>query len=115
MSLKDILDRKKKDKLPSREEVDKQDNSIKMYNRTWLNKVSNKTGFIISSDSKKVDGILEALNRKNGHCPCGGNGIQFLCPCVNMREYGICKCGLYENVRPVEPKGESNGKVKSNK
>ena len=83
-----------------------------MYNRVWLRKMSNKTGFIISSDDKKVDGILAALNRKNGHCPCGGNGPQFLCPCVIMREQGICKCGLYENVRPVEPKGYSGAKIK---
>ena len=85
---------------------------VKLYNKIWLNKVSNQMGYIISSDERKVNGILEALNRKNGHCPCGGNGTQFLCPCVNMREYGICKCGLYENVRQVSPTGSSEARIK---
>ena len=84
------------------------------YDRDWLRKMSNKTGYIISDDDKKVDGILIALNRKNGHCPCGGNGRQFLCPCVIMRENGICKCGLYKNVEPVNPAGKTNGRIKSN-
>ena len=90
------------------------DGGIKMYNRIWLNRISEQTGYIISSDDKKVDGILDALNRRNGHCPCGGNGDQFLCPCKNMREYGICKCGLYENMKKVEPTGSSTGRIKSN-
>lgn len=85
---------------------------IKRYNRVWLNKVSNQMGYIISDNEKRVDGILEALNRKGGHCPCGGNGDQFLCPCIIMREKGICKCGLYENVKPVEPTGTSSGRIK---
>lgn len=88
------------------------DQQIKVYNKAWLNKVSNRFGYIVSSDEKKVNGILEALNRKDGHCPCGGNGVQFICPCVNMREYGICKCGLYENVRPLDPTGGSSGRIK---
>lgn len=83
-----------------------------MYNRAWLRKMSNATGFIVSADDKKVDGILRALNRRGGYCPCGGNGQQFLCPCVIMREQGICKCGLYENVKPVEPKGSTGAKIK---
>ena len=95
-------------------EKKKENNEPIMYNRAWLRKMSNRTGFIISSDDKKVDGILAALNRKNGHCPCGGNGPQFICPCVIMREQGICKCGLYENVKPVEPKGTSGGQIKEN-
>lgn len=88
------------------------DEGVKFYNRVWLNKISNQMGYIISSNDKKVDGILEALNRKDGHCPCGGNGIQFICPCVIMREQGICKCGLYENIKPVEPTGSSSGRIK---
>ena len=87
---------------------------LKRYNPSWLLKVSNATGFIINEDSKKVDKILEALNRRNGHCPCGGNGSQFMCPCVNMREKGICKCGLFENVTPVQPKGNVTAKIKEN-
>lgn len=90
----------------------KEDNQPKLYNKVWLNKVSTQMGYIVSDNEKRVNGILEALNRKGGHCPCGGNGDQFLCPCVNMREYGICKCGLYENTRPVNPSGSSSGRVK---
>ena len=94
----------------------KEENSdgIRMYNRYWLNKISEQTGYIISDNDDKVEGILNALNRRNGHCPCGGNGDQFLCPCKNMREYGICKCGLYENMKKVEPTGSSTGRIKSN-
>lgn len=89
-----------------------EDKQVKLYNKVWLNKVSNQMGYIVSSNEVRVNGILEALNRKGGHCPCGGNGDQFLCPCVIMREKGICKCGLYENVKPVEPSGSSNGRIK---
>ena len=101
----------KKD-TPVVHEEKKEDTGVKLYNKVWLNKVSNQMGYIISSDEKKVNGILEALNRKDGHCPCGGNGPQFLCPCIIMREHGICKCGLYENIRQVNPSGNSSGRVK---
>lgn len=103
---------KGKKEAPVVREEKKEDSQVRRYNRVWLNKVSTQLGYIVSSNDKKVDGILEALNRKDGHCPCGGNGDQFLCPCVIMREKGICKCGLYENVRPVEPSGISSGRVK---
>lgn len=85
---------------------------IKKYNPSWLMKVSNATGFIINSDRTKAQKILDALNRRDGHCPCGGNGNQFLCPCINMREKGICKCGLFENMTPVQPNGSSSAKIK---
>ena len=91
----------------------KEDSQIKMYNRTWLKKITDTTGYIVSDNDKKVNGILEALNRKDGHCPCGGNGSQFLCPCINMREHGICKCGLFENVKPINPSGNSSGRIKN--
>ena len=55
-------------------------------------------GFELSNDDKKVDGILAALNRRDGQCPCGGNGAQFKCPCIIMRTKGICKCGLYKTI-----------------
>lgn len=109
--LGDFLKGKKEAPAPVVQEKE-EDNQIKRYNRVWLNKISTQLGYIISNNDKKVDGILEALNRKGGHCPCGGNGDQFLCPCVIMREKGICKCGLYENIKPVEPSGSSSGRVK---
>ena len=105
--------RNRKTEAPKSEPVAKQeDKQVKIYNKVWLNKVSNQMGYIISNNEKRVEGILEALNRKNGHCPCGGNGPQFLCPCINMREHGICKCGLYENITPVNPHGSSEAKIK---
>jgi ferredoxin-thioredoxin reductase catalytic subunit len=107
--LKDFIDKI----IGNEPEVDEPQQAITTYNRLWLNKVSNATGFIPNEDGNKVNGILGALNRKDGHCPCGGNGDQFLCPCVVMREKGICKCGLFVNVRPVEPKGSSGGRIKN--
>lgn len=68
------------------------------YNRSWASRVALYQGFEISNDDKKVDGILSALNRKDGQCPCGGNGSQFKCPCVIMRTKGICKCGLFKTI-----------------
>lgn len=68
------------------------------YTRAWAGRVAIHNGFKLNDDDKKVDGILAALNRKNGQCPCGGNGAQFKCPCVIMRTKGICKCGLYKTV-----------------
>lgn len=108
--LGDFLKGRKSEPAPVVEK--KEDKEIRRYNRIWLKKITDTTGYIVSDNDKKVDGILSALNRKNGHCPCGGSGNQFLCPCVNMREHGICKCGLFENVRPVNPSGSSNGRIK---
>lgn len=84
----------------------------KMYNQTWLLKVTNEGGYIVNRDRDKAQKVLDALNRRNGQCPCGGEGKQFKCPCVVMRDHGICKCGLFENVRSVEPKGKSTAKIK---
>lgn len=80
---------------------------ITKYNRIWLNNIVEETGYAINEEGGKVDGILKALNRRDGHCPCGGNGDQFLCPCHIMREHGICKCGLFRNAVDINPK---NGK-----
>ena len=79
------------------------------YNRSWLGKVALHRGYAINPDDNKVDGILKALNRKSGHCPCGGNGAQFKCPCQNMRTYGICKCGLFMNIPDRKITGSTTG------
>ena len=81
------------------------------YTRTWASKVALARGYSINSNDKKVDGILMALNRNNGHCPCGGNGDQFLCPCVNMRTLGICKCGLYDTIPERNISSEVSAKI----
>lgn len=79
------------------------------YNRTWLSRVALQRGYAINPDDKVVDGILAALNRKNGFCPCGGTGSQFKCPCQIMREHGICKCGLYLNIPDRQIGGGRSG------
>lgn len=79
------------------------------YNRTWLSRVALQRGYAINPDEKRVDGILAALNRKGGFCPCGGTGSQFKCPCKIMRENGICKCGLYLNIPDRVIGGSSSG------
>lgn len=68
------------------------------YSRTWASRVCLHQGFELNDDNKKVDGILDALNRRSGQCPCGGNGAQYKCPCVIMRTKGICKCGLFKTI-----------------
>lgn len=95
----DILHKKEKEieiaKEQSKEEFDPK--RFK-YSRTWASRVALHQGFELSNDDKKVDGILSALNRKDGQCPCGGNGAQFKCPCIVMRTKGICKCGLFKTI-----------------
>lgn len=91
----------------------KEEVEFKKYNQSWLLKVTGETGWIVNSDRDHAQKILNALNNRNGQCPCGGNGKQYTCPCINMREYGICKCGLFENVVPVQPKGKSLGRIKA--
>lgn len=110
--LKDILNKRDKDDNSKKRIIEQDEIKPTKYNKIWLERMSNQYGYIISDDKKKVDGILGALNRRDGHCPCGGNGIQFLCPCVNMRERGLCKCGLYENKTPVNVTGNSSGRIK---
>lgn len=112
--LADLLSGRKQRNTDAKREVKNDEVKIKKYNPSWLMKISNATGFIVNSDREKAQKILDALNRRNGHCPCGGNGNQFLCPCINMREKGICKCGLFENVEPVQPSGNTSARIKQN-
>ena len=59
------------------------------WSHSWLAQVSKQHNFVINDDMKKVNGVLDALNRKSGQCPCGGTGEQFKCPCTIMREHRI--------------------------
>lgn len=95
--LGDILKGRNKQEEVAKEQP-KQEVKLQKYNRTWASRVALHQGFELSDNDKKVDGILAALNRKDGQCPCGGNGAQFKCPCVIMRTKGICKCGLYKTI-----------------
>lgn len=92
----DIMRKKKVE--PTQEQPQEQEHQFQKYNRTWLSRVTLHQGFEINDDDKKVDGILSALNRRDGQCPCGGNGAQFKCPCIIMRTKGICKCGLFKTI-----------------
>lgn len=83
------------------------------YNRLWLEKVSREAGYAISQNENIVNNILKALNKREGHCPCGGMTEDFICPCKMMRTYGTCKCGLYMDVKDIEPKDTKTiGKIK---
>lgn len=95
--------RKKKLEKPAVQEVE--ESKLTPYNRIWLSDITNKNGYVISDNDKQVDGILKALNNRNGHCPCGGMTEDFVCPCKMMREYGACKCGLYKEVKYIDPHG----------
>lgn len=109
--LKDILNRKKQQGV--QQEQPEQKINLQKYNRSWAGRVALHQGFEISNDSAKVDGILSALNRRDGQCPCGGNGAQFKCPCVIMRTKGICKCGLFKTIQDRKITSEpSTAKIK---
>lgn len=86
---------------------------ITMYNRLWLHKIAQESGYAVSDNEKRVDNILKKLNERDGHCPCGGMTDEFICPCKMMREYGACKCGLYMNARDVNPTDtKTTGRIK---
>ena len=51
--------------------------------------------------SKYADGIIGAVNRNNGFCPCGNKAHtkENECPCDNhlndVKEHGQCECNLF--------------------
>lgn len=106
----------KRDKKPEyTQEQQNQEDIPQKYTRAWAGRISIHYGFELSDDDRKVDGILAALNRRDGQCPCGGNGAQFKCPCVIMRTKGICKCGLYKTVEDRKVTSvSSTAKIKTN-
>lgn len=106
--LSDAYANQKSNATPNSGSYVDQNGSIKLHNMKWLMKISEKTGFIINDDREKAQKILDALNRSEGYCPCGGKGDAFICPCVVMREKGICKCGLFNNVTPIVPSNTSS-------
>lgn len=86
---------------------------IRMYNRIWLEKMANHYDYEISDNDTAVNRILDKLNERDGHCPCGGMTEQFICPCEMMRTHGVCKCGLYKNAVDLNPReSETTGKIK---
>lgn len=99
--------------------IDKTDESqhkeirLGKYSRSWASKIALHQGYELNDDMKKVDGILDALYRRDGQCPCGGSGAQYKCPCNIMRTKGICKCGLFKTIEDRKIKSvSSNAKIK---
>lgn len=115
--LKDLLEKKVKSRydVDETKNTEEQEVQIKKYNKSWLMRTSGLYGYIVNRDREHADKILQALNRTDGHCPCGGNGAQYKCPCIYMRENGICRCGLFENITPVNPTGRSSAKIREDK
>lgn len=110
----DIINKKNK-KEEIVEEKPNEEVKLQKYNRGWLGRVTLHQGFEPNDDNKKVDAILGALNRRDGQCPCGGNGAQFKCPCVIMRTKGICKCGLFKTIEDRKVTSTaSSAKIKTN-
>lgn len=122
--LKDIVD--KMNGTRNNQHIKKGDNNIQAtgdvsidgiikYNRIWLVRTANKHDFDISDNDTKVSNILKALNKRDGHCPCGGMTEDFMCPCKWMREFGACKCGLFVEPKDVEPRdSKTTGSIKTN-
>jgi ferredoxin-thioredoxin reductase catalytic subunit len=110
----DIMKKKQSEEQSIQQEEPKQEIGQQKYTRAWASRVALHQGFELNTDDKKVDGILAALNRKDGQCPCGGNGAQFKCPCVIMRTKGICKCGLYKTIEDRKvTSAQSTAKIKT--
>lgn len=110
--LRDLLSKRKTDNMPEPTPVEEP--KVDKYTRTWAGRVTLHQGFVLSDNDKKVDGILAALNRRDGQCPCGGTGAQFKCPCVIMRTKGICKCGLFQTIEDRKVSASSSAKIKPN-
>lgn len=105
---KEIVDRKIEEKQPT-EEI-----KAEKHNRLWLDKLVREAGYAVSDNEQRVNNILKALNKRDGHCPCGGMTEDFLCPCKMMRTYGTCKCGLFMDLKDIEPKDmKSTAKIKN--
>lgn len=115
--LKDIIEKKAMEiverRVNEKQESNVEQIDIKTYNRYWLDRIARETGFAVSDNDTRVDNILKKLNERDGHCPCGGMTDEFICPCIMMRKYGTCKCGLYMDVKDIEPKdSKSTARIK---
>lgn len=74
------------------------------YNIAWVRRVCDVHSFVPNPNDKVVLGILSALNRNGGYCPCGGEigNDDYKCPCINMRQDGECKCTLFIEIPKLE-------------
>lgn len=121
--LQDIIERKAMEiamKKVERDHAEQQTHDQKLqeevtpYNRLWLDKIVREAGYLLTDNEQRIENILKKLNERNGHCPCGGMTDEFLCPCRMMREYGNCKCGLYQNAIDLNPgKSRTTARIKT--
>jgi len=65
-------------------------------------RIIRKKGWDLNPDDNVVNGILRALTRCDGHCPCKHPERRGhdQCPCSEYLEYDNCLCNLY--VKPDE-------------
>ena len=64
--------------------------------QVYGNRSDEKKVFVPNPDQKKVDKILKAIEKKNGHCPCQpGETPTNFCPCSKLLDEGECICELY--------------------
>ena len=54
-----------------------------------------KDGWMINSNEKVVNAIINRINKCDGNCPCLNDSREKKCPCSNYREKDYCCCGLY--------------------
>ena len=63
-------------------------------------KILRKPGYMLNPEDKVVNGILKALFRNGGHCPCHHPEREGhdQCPCSEWIHNNRCFCGLYIKV-----------------
>ena len=54
-----------------------------------------REGWMLNPNEKIVNGIIRAINRCNGDCPCNNDSEEKHCPCSNYRTKDKCCCKLY--------------------
>ena len=70
-------------------------------------RIYRQKGFILNQDDKVVNGVLKALDKNKGLCPCYHDEEEPLpekdlqCPCKEYRENKHCRCNLYVEEGPV--------------
>jgi ferredoxin-thioredoxin reductase catalytic subunit len=71
------------------------------YDIDWANKTAKELGTELNTvKSENIGLLLGGLNKKEGGCPCVPTFAQTedtKCPCKDMRDTGICHCGLFKN------------------
>lgn len=66
-------------------------------------KILIKKGWKLNPNEKVVKGIIKAVERNEGKCPCVHNseeyeGKSLICPCSDYIKKDICCCNLYVKI-----------------